>query len=916
VSKKFFLIFFLLWFSNLFANGCLSEEDSISMELTSPLLIEGNPGEVLYFSALVCNKDPIPFCDEIEITGPGGWSYSPKIQKVALGPHESKVLIYGIKIPTSALAGEHALTVSLIGNKELTRSAIVYVKPRVDIVTYVDGLCENFNLSQKAHLTVRYTNKGNVPLNVVVQTSTEPICPLYCQNEPFEIAPYETCEVPITLSPDTCLAEYSQFLLVKLIDVDTGEQLYQNPMTLKFYASAPINNDPFMRVPAYFKMLALGDHGQAVVAGEFAGGGLIDQKKERYLDFFFRIPTDSKRVIYNIDQYLYAEVYDKEWDYVLGDAIYELSPLTQYHRFGRGAGVEHYGEEWDTGVHFTQNQLSGGCNPQELCTYLEYHPYDCWSVSTNYLRKTEKNIPTSNIVSLQTEVELPAKVYSELEPAKVYSELELGKNFVNTTKCWDNCAYRFETHSRFFKDSWFSLEKLYAGREFYGYYNHLHLLCSSLDVPLCNKFRLNLNGNRFKQNFDACEEEKEDENYVIPSQHEYDGSITFRMNASCSFAVNGMLMRGQDTGAGEQYNFYQKWSGFSFFYTNCGFNLNTIVSFGQQYDYETKHTTHWLQRYYVFLSRTFNEKLSGSLFYDAGNINYYDVRPWRSIYGGSLNYRFSTRGCLEFFAQKVNQNPDMVDLTQVSFNYTYTFRNLHKFQAMAQYFNYKKHYSNDTMFLISYSIPLSVPINRRSDVGNLSGVVYNPCNQSVVSGALVRCAERYTTTGPDGRFNFACLPLGKFRADLEQLPGDLISKESEDSFVEIMGAENASMNLAVVPACSIKGVITIYEFKDMIALIKNPELSPEVVPLQGVSNVTVAISRENGTEIYSQTTNIKGEFYFPKLRPGNWQIKVFTEQLPPLYHLDVNNLIIEIEPGEQQILSFKIIPQTPKVYNL
>lgn len=338
------IILYILSLSNVFSDEC-SWEKGFSLEITSPLKTEGYPGEALFVSVLVCNKTPSTCEEQIRIRTPEGWHCFPsELADISLLPEESKLLIHGVKIPKNALAGEHAITLILEGSQQVQGTVTVLVTSTVDIKGTVEGLSEAFPLNRQVQLRFLYTNNGNAALQVAVDAYAQPFCQLEYMAGNFEIPPYETREIPMIIAPGACLLEeFSQFLLVKLINIETGELLYQNPVTLKFVNPGVYHDDPYIHIPAHFRMMALGDRYERILAAEYAGGGLIDAERERYLDFFFRAPTDMHHVIYNIDQRLFAGMYDREWDIRLGDTIYALSPLTQRYRYGRGAGVQYFG---------------------------------------------------------------------------------------------------------------------------------------------------------------------------------------------------------------------------------------------------------------------------------------------------------------------------------------------------------------------------------------------------------------------------------------------------------------------------------------------------------------------------------------------------------------------------------------------
>lgn len=782
---------------------------------------------------------------------------------------------------------------------------IVRVKAKIEISGHIEKLPDRFCLNQIVPLYIRYDNMSNVSLRAVIETQTEPKCCLKYTSESFEIPAYDSVEIPFTLLPESREFDFSQFLLVRLLDAETGEQLFANPMTLKFMASDVNSNDPYVYIPAFARGLFLKDRYKTIFGTEFAGGGVIDADSHRTLEFFFRVPTDRQHVIYNIDQRLYLGIQDDQMKLDLGDTVYALSPLTQYYRYGRGINLEHAWGDMRAGIHYTQNTLRCEQDPREFCAYFQYDLNKNSSFSTNYLHKVEQNIPTSNMITLQSIVNYPPNITTEAE---------VGANIDSEKTHNNNWAYRLEAYGRLYGDTWFSIEKIYAGSRFYGYYNNLNLFSSALDFPIKEGLRLNLSTNYLHQNFCLCDNHDK-HNAIIPKQNQYSANLNYSINQNCSLNLNGFLLRGQDLGKTQQYNFYQKWYGATISLTLCECNLNGIVSFGQQKDYITHRSTHMLQRYYAYLSKDFTDFLKAYIFYDGGNINYYDVRPWRNGYGGAFSYRFAPMGFMSLFFQKVKHTCDSLDVNQYILNCNYTFKNLHRIDGMAQYYKYNTRFPNETLVVLSYTIPFSVPVAYRKDIGHLNGCVYDTWNDRLVAGAIVNCGKSQTSSQADGSFAFSCLPCGEQFPEIALLPDNLIEEVNTKSSLEIVGGKMTSLCISVVPSCSIEGEVILYAYKDMFAAFIDPS-NAEIIPLNGLDGVRIAIANENQQEIYSSITNKKGEFHFPKLRPGEWHIKFFTDQIPPLHELNMNNLILTILPEETKKITFKVTPTAPQFFKL
>ena len=158
-------------------------------------------------------------------------------------------------------------------------------------------------------------------------------------------------------------------------------------------------------------------------------------------------------------------------------------------------------------------------------------------------------------------------------------------------------------------------------------------------------------------------------------------------------------------------------------------------------------------------------------------------------------------------------------------------------------------------------VPFSLPICRRKDVGDLVGLVYNDWDHYPVPELLVKCHQNHATSNADGGFEFPCLPRGEYTPAIVMLPNDLITVETLTPTIDVPGGSQAEVCIPVVPACSIRGEITLYGYKDLFAVLINPA-EAEIVPVKMVESIRVAISRNGDQEIYTCLTNDKGVFEF------------------------------------------------------
>ncbi|MBA3817192.1 MAG: hypothetical protein H0X29_11885, partial [Parachlamydiaceae bacterium] len=696
------------------------------LNITSSLSLSCEQGEILYISYVVTNHRSSECTEVIRLLVPEGWTTIPQnYAEITLNPSESCVGIFAVKVVDMALAGDYTIFLEIEGSDQ-QQEIMVAVCENINFDAKLMPVEECYHGDVPISLAMFCVNNGNTALQLKLDAQVEPICPLSYESGIFTLQPGKNIDLYLQLEPSMCLEPFRQFLLLKIMDADTCNQLFVQAVNLEIIPCGSSFDDPFIRIPAHASIIALGDNEDDVFVAEFAGGGYIDTTQDRFLDFCFRLPSKSRNVIYNVDQRIFLGLKQPDLNLRAGDTVYVLSPLTQLYRYGRGGGIDIYEGNWSIGSHYTQNIFNNDYNPRETCAYVEYSPSPRLNISGNYLHKTLQHIPTSHLVTCAAEIEFRKNAWTEIE---------FGKNFVDHVQHKDTWAYRFETRGKCFKDTWYDIEKVYAGAAFFGYYQHINLFSTTIDFPVARAWRGNVNYSDLKQNFDNvyCYE-----NYTLaPRQRQFIANLSYNFHSGANVTLNGTLLRAKDEGSASQYNFNQRWAGVNLTFTRKRYYFNTRVQFGQQRDYLTHHTTNLLQLYYVFLGKDFTDKLNASLFYEGGSTNYYDARHWRTSYGTAISYKYSNRAILEFMAQRVMNKPDQYEMTQVSGRGSYTFKNLSQLQGTVQYFNYQKHYPDDLLFLVSYTVPFGLPITRRLDIGVVEGYVWDANRACPIAEAQV-----------------------------------------------------------------------------------------------------------------------------------------------------------------------------------
>jgi hypothetical protein len=76
-------------------------------------------------------------------------------------------------------------------------------------------------------------------------------------------------------------------------------------------------------------------------------------------------------------------------------------------------------------------------------------------------------------------------------------------------------------------------------------------------------------------------------------------------------------------------------------------------------------------------------------------------------------------------------------------------------------------------------------------------------------------------------------------------------------------------------------------------------------------NNLVEVSRDD--EVFRQMTDAEGKFSFAGLRPGNWVVKVYKDNLPLYHFLEKERFVIEVQGSEEKVVAVRVVPRIRKI---
>lgn len=872
-----------------------------SCQVTSSAEITVDSGEMAFVSLLVRNPTDDACTGSIHLQLPEGWLLiCSENEEIVMEPQSSLMRIFAIRVPSDAQAGAYPIIFDVKNGKISVDRVVAIVSPKIAFELCEEDVREIYNLGDTIDFGLRCCNSGNAPMRVSLEIDVQPACDYNCEVESFTILPKEVCSVRLQVSPSYIHMNgpSKQFVLIKVMDVETEEVICRHAVSLQLGPPNVCEEDMFVRIPAYVSTIVEVDKSRVVGAFEFAGGGIIDAERQRYLDFFFRLPTSAQNVLYNLDEVLFLQIGEPGWNVVCGDTIYAISELTQ-RQYGRGCGISVQQEAWRASAHYSQSQYYNTYSPRGFGGCIQYIPIPELAISANYLHKKQHDIPTSNIATVEADIKYPENVYTEVE---------IGKNFIGDGSLNETMAYRLHARGHCFTDTWCDIERIYAGDGFFGYYQDMNFFSTTVDFPMSCQWRCNATVSDLKRNFSPCSPFSYNQGKYSPYQKQGNVNLTYVYSPNLTAILNGLVLRAEDRSEFDKFDFLQHWGGLSLFTNYCGYHFNTIMSFGQQKDYLTGKMSGLLQSYYGYLSKEITSRFNASMFYNIGNTNYYDAKVWRIGYGALLNYHYGFGSRLGAYVQRVTHYPMDADLVQFSLYFNHTFSNQHLLKISYQHFNYIKNSSlNNNALVVSYTVPFGLPVDYRRDIGSVHGCVYDVTEQCSIPEATVYCEGGNAITDFDGSFAFKGIPVGEYGLRAGVLPDHLITLEQHPQMIAVQGGKVQQVTIPVVHVCTIKGKVLFYSREDCLEMYSQDE--DHLIERGGMGGIRILLESEEKEEMHTCISDAIGAFVFPKLRPGTWTLHVDPQTLPPQHRVNVNGLVMDVAPGEDKYCIFRVEPK-------
>jgi hypothetical protein len=884
IRKYLINIVFLLFFS-------IANVYGERLHLSTPIQkeVQVKPGKVCSILYKLDNDFDEQKTVSTRLILPDNWQVVTFQEHQVLAAHESKTGLFSFRVPEYTTAGQYVVSYEIAGISDKSPSTsfdvMVKVKEVVELSMELVSSIDHVVAGNQASASFIVRNEGNSPQTVLLEGSN---C-LINGNNTFQLDPGASRIVRVNAkSPDSYTRVASQSFRITA-RVSGQEEVFTD--LFHNYKVIPIKEPPtdlFFRFPVEVSLRYIfrnyKDDFHSGFQGQIYGNGFLDMAKTKQLTFLARGPDQfNLSVLGMYDQY-YVAYHQKEFSVFIGDKTYRLSPLTEMSRYGRGAEGQLRIKRVEIGSFYQQPRFYPGIR-DEMAGYINVRFYKENAIGISYLRKRySENSEDAHLFSLR----------ANLKPfANTVMDVELSKGFIG-----DKSDYGFYTA---FIGNWgkvnVSATVLYAGKDYPGYYTNSLFYTVMANWRITKRLNVSLNA---RQDFKNAVMDTlygtapYNQGYYIGAGYIFKNDITLRLYYDYKERIDRAVKK----------KFHYREHVVRLYYSH------DIRRFNYSLNAEVGKTENIL----ITSGNRFSDayRLAVDLYYRIGdriqlsamgsfmsNNRYTETTQNLWVVGGSISGRISNKLYLFIRYQSDYEVEEYYrDRSIFTANIDWYISRNHKLSAIGNYALVQKQLDlKDYSAGFTYTYRFGVPLKRMSEAGSISGKINNISAKSI-EGIILNLNGHSVITGQDGSFTLNNLAPGNYflLIDRSTVEFDELPDIQTPIEVEVKAGEETFITFGMTTAAKVKGKIEVENGGKQSKILGGDD---------DVGHLILELT--NDEESIKIISDEKGEYIFPLVRPGEWQLKVYPNGLAKNYRLEKENFQLELKQGEQIDIPIKLI---------
>jgi hypothetical protein len=327
------------------------------------------------------------------------------------------------------------------------------------------------------------SNQGNAALDVSLAVKSNGF-EVGWDATPIRLGADETRRIEVTVRSDPGQRKklVQQVELIAEASVLEGPPLKANALTQQEIIPRVYGiNDAWNKLPMEVGFVALaGAEGGSSAQFKIAGSGALDASGKRTLDVLLRGPGRADLNLFGMQREEYRLRYDSpDLGVSVGDHVYTLSRLTNLGEYGRGAEARLSFGPWSVRG-YTEKNLFLSAPESDRAVQVGFKPGENFSLEANYYSETRAGRSASRIFSFQSRY---ASRLADVTVEYSWDRTDAAALLPSTTALWLGAsgstgiaAYRFNL--------------IHSGADFGGYYRNLDYRSAELTLTPWTKLQV------------------------------------------------------------------------------------------------------------------------------------------------------------------------------------------------------------------------------------------------------------------------------------------------------------------------------------------------------------------------------------------------------------------------------------------
>ncbi len=865
-----------------------------------------SPGEVVTARYVISNPDSLPAKALALLDIPEDWWSTASTSEPFVIPANGRtVRLIALRPSSTTPSGSYEIILRLFMDQDqvacTSDTLTVGVSPVARIEARVENLPQVVIAGSTYEFDLVLSNKGNSDLALIVKLGLDGNQVASPSRFELQLGRSETRKLKINVATDRALRRRTDALIV--VDI-TGKGVNDTHVSLcrtgrvEIVPKVTMGRDPYRRIPSRFSMLLAADrHSVAYQLLASGAGDIIDGGR---LEFLIRQPDIEEVGRFTSRDRLLAEFEAGPVRVTLGDKEYTLTPLTERFNYARGAELA-----------LNLNSLS----LKSLYSQRRWEPSPAREFGTNLVWRrsgielggtfVRKWIDSADSSRAQDAVSFQGKL-STTSGTDLVVEYAISPDKSGSER--KKSSERLYLRSTLPKGIRYSFEWIRAGPRFAGYYRDVRYCFGALRLPLSSHAQARLYYRAYARNLD-----KSQSSNTADRENQLTIGVSANPYQHLRLGIDFDAFWRKDVLEQPSFDFAEHSMRMTLSFTSEKWALNVGSEYGQYRDF-LKATSRRLERYSASIFLRPSPGHSYSVYGRTGHTRYTGEPTRYSNLGISASWQIRNRLSLGVdYLYNHNRSKGSASYETIGCRLNANIWCGHTLSLRAHVVRGDSHNGDQVSGVVVYTMRMNVPVGTKISLGSIRGrvVVETDGGRRPASGVIVLANDHVSVTDDSGRFEFPSIEPGDYLVTLDDRshePG-LTTRQELPIRVILSPGQEFELEICLVRECSITGRVT------LTCELPSPKTSGgwlrNYAPSRDATDFNldqIIVEVRSDKQVLRRRLTPRGRFDFRHLRPGRWQVTLICDSLPACYTLEQELQRVELNPGEQATLTFRILP--------